>query len=67
MPQQPPHSVDPIVLGGEPGSVHQLEGGDDDLPVVPDEPAHGSREAARQREWAGADSIVVASPTALGE
>ena len=34
--------VDPAVLAGEPDSVHQLEGGDDDLPPLrpePDEPS----------------------------
>jgi hypothetical protein len=29
-----PSEVDPAVLAGEPGSAQQLEGGDDDLPVV---------------------------------
>jgi hypothetical protein len=75
--------VDPVVLAGEPGSVHQLEGGDDDLPLVaddavPDAPAAApgrprppqaptGRSARQQQEWAAADRVVDASPTALGE
>ena len=69
--------VDPLVLAGEPDSVHLLEGGDDDLPpggtadgdeagVVPDDASAGS--TARDRaEWSDTDWIVEASPTALGE
>ena len=29
-----PSEVDPVVLAGEPNSVHVLEGGDDDLPPL---------------------------------
>ena len=31
-----PSEVDPVVLAGEPDSARQLEGGDDELPVVGD-------------------------------
>ena len=49
--------VDPAVLAGEPDSVHELEGGDDDLPPVGRTPAW----------YADADAVVDAQPTELGE
>ena len=54
-----PSEVDPAVLAGEPDSVHQLEGGDDDLP-----PLAPPRD---QGEWAAADALLEAPPTAVGE
>ena len=61
--------VDPAVLAGEPDSVHQLEGSDDDLPVTAegqDQRSEQERQADTQ-EWAGVDRIVDANPTVLGE
>ena len=49
--------VDPAVLAGEPDSVSQLEGGDDDLPPVGRKPAW----------FSDADAVVDAQPTELGE
>ena len=45
------------MLAGEPDSVSQLEGGDDDLPPVGRKPAW----------FADADAVVDAQPTELGE
>ena len=59
--------VDPAVLAGEPDSVHQLEGGDDDLPLVAGGEPDEQERAADKQEWAGLDRIVDANPTALGE
>jgi hypothetical protein len=39
-----PSEVDPVVLAGEPGSARQLEGGDDELPVVADDVDEGPEE-----------------------
>jgi hypothetical protein len=52
-----PSEVDPAVLAGEPDSVHQLEGGDDDLPPL----------APDRGEWAAADALLEGQPTELGE
>ncbi|HEU0103161.1 MAG TPA: hypothetical protein VFR07_12660 [Mycobacteriales bacterium] len=70
-----PSDVDANVLTGEPDSVHQLEGADDDLPVAADkqaeateqDPRSGPEREADKREWRGLDRIVDANPTALGE
>lgn len=52
-----PNDVDPAVLAGEPDSVHQLEGGDDDLPPLRQDGG----------EWAAADALLEGQPTELGE
>ena len=52
-----PADVDRAVLAGEPDSVHQLEGGDDDLPPL----------APERGEWAAADELLEGQPTELGE
>ena len=40
-----PSEVDPAVLAGEPDSVRQLEGGDDELPVLGSDTDEGSAES----------------------
>lgn len=68
-------NADPVVLAGEPDSVHVLEGSDDDLPLgglsvedVDEGPRHSQgRGRQRQAVMTGADAIMDASPTALGE
>ena len=45
------------MLAGEPGSARQLEGGDDQMPALGQDPD----------EWAGADELVEGQPTELGE
>ena len=74
-----PSEVDPVVLAGEPDSVHVLEGGDDDLPVLGSGGAPGpdtGEELPALRtdgpspdpdEWAAADALLEGQPTALGE
>ena len=52
-----PSEVDPVVLAGEPDSARQLEGSDDDLPALGQDPD----------EWAAADALVEGQPTELGE
>ena len=49
--------VDPHVLAGEPGSARQLEGGDDEMPALGQDPD----------EWAAADALMEGQPTELGE
>ena len=49
--------MDPVVLAGEPGSASQLEGGDDSMPALGQDPD----------EWAAADALVEGQPTELGE
>lgn len=36
--------MDPVVLAGEPGSAQQLERGDDDLPVLDQDPDEAADE-----------------------
>ena len=39
-----PSEVDPVVLAGEPDSARQLEGGDDELPVLGEDTDEESQE-----------------------
>ena len=71
-----PSDADPVVLAGDPDSVHVLEGGDDDLPPLRPgdaaaevEPAGEPAAAPRPDpgEWAAADALLEGQPTELGE
>ena len=57
-----PSEVDPVVLAGEPDSVHALEGGDDDLP-----PLRTAAPPPDGEQWASADGLLEGQPTELGE
>lgn len=71
-----PSDADPVVLAGDPDSVHVLEGGDDDLPPLGSEcstaedgpgPAPDPAPRPDPGQWAAADALLEGQPTELGE